>query len=182
MTRTATKKKVVKKPLSKKKHTKFAMVSEDNLAAPKRNRSGAPGKYESAVALDNAIEAYDLHCRTEVNKKGKRIQRSVPLMPNKAGLCLFLNISRETYSQYRKKFPDTIKSADHWIEESWVQRLRSNAPTGAIFYLKNAFKETYKDRHQTDLTTKGEKIETFNESQLERIAHRLLNGNAPSKA
>lgn len=181
MTRTASKK-VAKKPTANKKTKNSLILSEENIPAPKRLRSGAPGKYESAEALDIAIDAYDLHCKTELNKKGKRVQRIVPLMPNKAGLCLFLNISRETYSQYRKRFPDAIKSADHWIEESWVQRLRSNAPTGAIFYLKNAFKETYKDRHQTDLTTKGEKIEPFNESQLERIANRVLHGSAPGQA
>jgi len=33
-----------------------------------------------------------------------------------------------------------------------VQRLGGTTPTGAIFYLKNAFKDDYKDRHETDTT------------------------------
>jgi hypothetical protein len=64
-----------------------------------------------------------------------------------------LRISRDTYSEYRKKFPDTIKAANDWIENAWVQRLSTTAPTGAIFYLKNAFKEDYRDRTETDVTS-----------------------------
>lgn len=174
-----------KAPIKKKAVTKKAPVVKKNKGSEpiiRRTHPGAPGKYETSEALDHKIAEYYDYCYLTKNKKGKMVARIIPLMPNKAGLCLFLNISRETYSQYRKRFPDTIKRADHWIEEEWVQRLRSNAPTGAIFYLKNAFKEVYKDRHQTDITSKGEKIDTFNESQLERIAQRVLDGNAPSKA
>lgn len=167
-----------KVPAKKKITKKTVKVTADKVPVLKRTHSGAPAKYENSEALDEKIGAYMLHCNMVLNKKGKLVMRIIPLMPNKAGLCLFLNISRETYSQYRKRFPDTIKRADNWIEEEWIQRLRSNAPTGAIFYLKNAFKEIYKDRHQTDLTTKGEKIETFNESQLERIAQRVLDGKS----
>jgi len=80
--------------------------------------------------------------------------------PEKAGLCLYLGICRDTYSRYRKddKLTDAIKSADLKIESHWVRSLTKNNATGAIFYLKNAFKEHYKDRRETDLTSKGEKI------------------------
>ena len=80
------------------------------------------------------------------------------LLPNKAGVCVFLGISRETYSEYRKKYPYAIKRTDNLIEEAWVQRLAGNAPTGAIFYLKNAFKEHYQDRRDTDITSGGKPI------------------------
>ncbi len=83
------------------------------------------------------------------------------LPPEKAGLCIFLNISRDTYSEYRKRYPDTIKRMDTVIESWWVRRLSGNAATGAIFYLKNAFKEEYKDRHETDITSKGEQIHIY---------------------
>jgi hypothetical protein len=81
-------------------------------------------------------------------------------MPNKAGLCIWLNIHKDTYNEYKKKptFSDALKGAEMWIENAWVQRLAGNAPTGAIFYLKNAFKEDYKDRSETDITSGGEKL------------------------
>lgn len=77
-------------------------------------------------------------------------------MPNKAGLCVALGISRDTYSEYRKKFPDTIKRADQIIEDIWVQRLPQKNATGVIFYLKAAM--GWKDQQNVDITTKGEKL------------------------
>lgn len=112
----------------------------------KFKRSGRPPKYSNEEKLAETISDYFDEC-----KKDKE-------MPNKAGLCLFLGISRDTYSEYRKVFPDAIKKADSWIENAWVQRLGGNAPTGAIFYLKNAFKEHYKDKYESDITSGGEKI------------------------
>jgi hypothetical protein len=82
-------------------------------------------------------------------------------MPNKAGLCVFLNISRSTYNEYKKKYPDALKGIEDYIENAWVQRLAGTTPTGAIFYLKNAFSNDYRDRTETDLTTKGEKVQGF---------------------
>jgi len=82
-------------------------------------------------------------------------------MPNKAGLCVWTHISRDTYCEYRKKYPDTIKAIDDYIENAWVQRLATTSPTGAIFYLKNAFKEDYRDRIEQDVTSGGEKVQGF---------------------
>jgi hypothetical protein len=100
-----------------------------------------PPKYESDDEFNKAVNAYFEMC-TE-----KR------LMPNKAGFCYALKISRDTYNEYKKRFPDALKLIEAYIEEAWVQRLSTTAPTGAIFYLKNAFKEDYRDRTETDLTT-----------------------------
>lgn len=102
------------------------------------------------------------------------------VMPTKAGLCLALDITRDTYNEYKKKpdFSDTLKKAELLMENLWTQRLGGTSPTGAIFYLKNAFKEHYKDRYNTDVTTKGKQIATFDEKQLETIARRVLNGGA----
>lgn len=82
-------------------------------------------------------------------------------MPEKAGLCIWLGIHRDTYNEYKKKpgFSDVLKGAELWIERAWVQRLAGNAPTGAIFYLKNAFREEYRDRQETDITTGGDKLQ-----------------------
>ena len=112
--------------------------------------NGRPPKYKSAEEVFEAARDYFQACDAQLP----------PAMPNKAGLCLWLGISRDTYSEYRKKFPDTIKKIDDAIEDAWVQRLRSNAPTGAIFYLKNAFKNDFKDRHVTDITSGGKALPT----------------------
>jgi hypothetical protein len=57
-------------------------------------------------------------------------------MPNKAGLRVRLTISRETYSDYKKKYPDAIKAAEAVIENAWVRRLAGPNATGSIFYLR----------------------------------------------
>jgi len=71
-------------------------------------------------------------------------------MPTKAGLRLHLDISRDTYSDYRKSklMGDTIKKADSKIEEAWIQRLNKPQATGAIFYLKNAYADDYRERQE----------------------------------
>lgn len=111
---------------------------------------GRPPKYESAAQLGEQIKLYFDSC-----EKSRT-------MPNKAGLCVWLHISRDTYNEYKKKFPDILKATEHYIENAWVQRLAGNAPTGAIFYLKNAFKDDYREKQEIDHTSKGERIEGFN--------------------
>ena len=93
-----------------------------------------PPKYATEELLKDKVVAYFEKC--EEKKE----------MPNKAGLRLFLDIDKSTYSDYKKKFPNPIKRAEETIENAWVQRLGGNAPTGAIFYLKNAFFEDYRDK------------------------------------
>lgn len=116
--------------------------------ADKKHKGGRPPKYTTGQELADKLTAYFESC-----EKSRT-------MPNKAGLCIWLGITRETYNEYRKKpeLSDAIKACDAMIENSWVQRLAGNSPTGAIFYLKNAFSADYRDRHETDLTTGGEKL------------------------
>lgn len=98
-----------------------------------------PPKYATEELLQEKIIAYFEKC-----KESKEI-------PNKAGLRLFLDIDKSTYSDYKKKFPYPIKVGESLIENAWVQRLNQQAATGAIFYLKNAFSEDYRDRHETSI-------------------------------
>lgn len=132
-----------------------------------KNKGGRPPKFDSLKEMGEQVEKYFDSC-----KESKT-------MPTKAGLCLFLHISRDTYNEYKKKkeFSDALKGTELYMEDLWVQRLTSNAPTGAIFYLKNAFKEEYKDRHETDLTSKGEKINVASVNQMspEQIDEYLKN-------
>jgi len=116
----------------------------------KKNKPGKPPKYASGKDIWAKADEYFKKCD------------DTRQMPEKAGLCLFLGISRDTYSEYRKKYPDTIKAIDLYIESNWVRRLSGQAATGAIFYLKNAFKEEYKDRQETDITTQGQQITSIN--------------------
>lgn len=112
-------------------------------------KNGRPPKFESGADLAEQLLAYFDLC-----DKSK-------IMPTKAGLCLALTITRETYNQYKHKdgFSDALKGAELYMEDKWNQRLSGNSPTGAIFYLKNAFKEEYKDRHETDVTTGGQPLQ-----------------------
>ncbi|HEX9804234.1 MAG TPA: terminase small subunit [Candidatus Dojkabacteria bacterium] len=113
---------------------------------------GRPIKY-TIEELQTLIDSYFVDC-----EKDKKI-------PNKAGMRIKLDIVRDTFNEWRhnqeKGFSDAIKKAEQRIEEAWVQRLNYNAATGAIFYLKNAFKDDYKDRTETDITSGGEPIAGF---------------------
>lgn len=68
--------------------------------------------------------------------------------PNIAGICLFLNIARDTWYDYkknRKELRETIDAVENAIEMVWVDKLGSSYATGAIFYLKNFRSKHYKD-------------------------------------
>ena len=80
-------------------------------------------------------------------------------MPNVAGFCSNNRFGRNAYYDYCKKYPNTKKMFEASVEDTWVNRLSLPGATGAIFYLKNMFRELYKDRIETDITSKGEKIE-----------------------
>ena len=105
-----------------------------------------PKKYPTEESLLNKAAEYFGKCDKE------------KLMPSKAGLRVFLNIDKSTYSDYKKLYPNPIKRSEDLIEEAWVQRLNGVAATGAIFYLKNAFFEDYRDRVETDITSGGKPL------------------------
>ena len=107
-----------------------------------------PPKYKSEEELVVKIDEFFAKCVAEQS------------LPEKAGLCLHLHIVRDTWNDWRKKpqYSATIKATDLRIESAWVKRLNGQAATGAIFYLKNAFKEEYKDRVDTDITSGGKPI------------------------
>lgn len=103
--------------------------------------AGRPTKIASLEELAEKVSAYFDKCE------------ELKEMPNKAGLCNFLDIDKSTYCEYKKdghKFAYPIKRFEKITENAWVQRLGGNSPTGAIFYLKNAFWEDYKERQQVE--------------------------------
>ena len=113
---------------------------------PKKKKRGRKPKYKTSALLEERIAGYFDQCQ-----QGN-------LMPNIAGLCIFLELDRTVLWDYEKKFPNAVKGAKRAIESIWVQRLGGPNATGAIFYLKNAFHEFYKDRHETDITSNGKTI------------------------
>ena len=106
-----------------------------------RNFGGRPPKWDTPEELYSEVETFFAEC----DSSGE--------MPTKAGLAYHLHTCRDTLCEYlnnKHEFSDTIKRAYQAIEMAWSQRLVGTTPTGAIFYLKAAFK--YKDRidHTTD--------------------------------
>ena len=125
---------------------KKGKLKRDGTPSKQGEGGGRPPKYNTDVELYNAVVAYLKDC--EEKKK----------IPNKAGLMLWLDIDRPTYMAYKKKFFNAKRLAELSIESAWVNRLTETGATGAIFYLKNAFKDDYKDRTETDITSGGKVI------------------------
>lgn len=79
------------------------------------------------------------------------------------GLALALDTYRQTLINYeeRDEYLDTIKKAKQMVEHSYEIDLKKSGRTGTIFALKNF---DWKDKNETDLTTKGEAL-TWNEQK-----------------
>ena len=172
-----------------KKQDEYIKNDADDLAQPEPQRppdqreGGRRRKFETEEDYEQAIEDY---------KDKVRYFREVP---NKAGFCYFARISRDTYNEYRERYPDAHKELEEYIENAWIQRLAGTTPTGAIFYLKNAFRHDYKDRHENDVTVSpssltkediGAAIDKLPEKERDalyvQIATALTGGSAGSAA
>jgi len=67
-------------------------------------------------------------------------------LPNLAGLAVFLDVERTSfYHAFKEYYPKVVKWILDNIQDVWIQRLGSAYATGAIFYLKNAFREDFKE-------------------------------------
>lgn len=144
---------------------------------------GRPRKWEVVADLEADIEDYFKSCfmvqtrevkirngeETEIvdevvlDRDGN--ERLIQIRPfTVTGLAVHLDTTRETLLDYenkedRKEFSDTIKKAKQIIENFNEESLhRSTQVAGIIFSLKNNFKN-WVDRTETDITTKGDKIQ-----------------------
>lgn len=110
----------------------------ENVEIEVINKGGRPVKFKTVEDFQIGVIGYIENC--EVLKE----------MPNKAGLCVALKIHKDTLNEYSKKdgFSAIIKEFNTVVENRWVQRLNTGAPTGAIFFLKNAFRDDYRDKHE----------------------------------
>ena len=141
---------------------------------------GRPPLYTENEQIIPLVDAYFKACddKKEVitNDKG---QMKIILEPyTVSGLCMALNMTRETLNQYEDNevFSDTIKAAKQRIE-NWIETkalVGAINPVVSIFNLKNNF--GWKDKTETELSNKeGESFKisgnALNEEQLNaRIA------------
>lgn len=134
-----------------------------------KNKNGRPLKFKKED-IQVLFELYVEECV----KNGKIL--------TKAGWLFKLGMSRENYREYkaREGFVDTLRQIEFLIEDAWVQRLTETGSTGAIFYLKNAFKEDYKDRTETSLTFENEEAkEKADKLVKEYLGNTGTNRNQP---
>ena len=133
---------------------------------------GRKRKYQTAKQLKAAVDAYftAITYLGEINTAtGERKNIVVYLKPpSLAGLCLALDISRETWSQYGKDkaLGAVVEFARMRVEEYWTERLAGKSANGARFALANNFgwSGSWKDKQEIEHT--GESVERY----LERLA------------
>lgn len=115
-------------------------LKKDGTPSMQGEGGGKPLKIPSEDILSELVENFFKSCEEHKH------------IPNKAGLRYALRLDRTTYNEYKKRYPNTLKRAEDWMEQCWIQRLNGQSPAGAIFYLKNAFKEDYKDKQETEFS------------------------------
>ena len=103
-------------------------------------KRGAPVKYE-LEQLKKGIDEYFIYV-DYINKERKL--KNEKLKPYTiSGICVFLDICRDTWWEYSKKqdYTDTIKKAKMKVENYVEEGLLSGTtnPIGSIFNLKNNF-------------------------------------------
>ena len=108
--------------------------------------AGRPLKFETVEILQEKIDAYF--------KNEPEDQWTI------TGLAMALDTSRQTLVEYEEKdeFIDAVKKAKLKVENGYEKDLKKSGRSGTIFALKNF---DWKDKIETDHTTKGEKISGF---------------------
>lgn len=113
-----------------------------------KHAGGRPPKYKTVEQLQKKIKEYFETCDNE--------DRPYTVM----GLALALNLTRQGLREYANKgeFSDTIKEARGIVERQVEERLFSNCPTGAIFWLKNNAETPYRDKQELEHTGKDGEV------------------------
>lgn len=99
---------------------------------------GRPTKYNKPEEMQSDIDAYFSQCFAD--------EKPVTI----SGLAYALDMTTECLRNYGTKdeFSATVKKAKQRVEIALEERLAGNAPTGAIFNLKNNF--GWKDKVETE--------------------------------
>lgn len=118
---------------------------------------GRPLKFKTVEELEEKVQNYF--------NTTKREEWTI------TGLALALDTSRETLINYQNKeeYFDTIKKAKDMVEHSYEIDLKKTGRTGTIFALKNF---DWRDKMETDITTKGEKIDN-SDIDLDILAEKM---------
>lgn len=122
------------------------------------NNGGRPRHYTDPEVLAQTIDDYFEWCKgeyeesTEVDESGikKKIYSRESEPHTVTGLCLYLGFSnRGSLDDYEKlpEFSHIIKYARMRVERAYESRLHAQAPTGAIFALKNM---GWTDKHEVE--------------------------------
>lgn len=124
-----------------------------------KKKVGRPKKYTDVELMQQKIDTYFKKCDNEHEPY------------TVTGLCLALDISRETLSQYLKdsEFSDTIKKAKLRVENYLEKHLIiDSSTTGIIFNLKNNFGWTDKQQveHSGNINNPFEGLSTEELRQL----------------
>lgn len=123
------------------------------------SKAGRPKKYTEVEVLQKKIEKYFKQCDKEHEPY------------TITGLCLALDICRDTLSEYakNKEFSDTIKKAKLKVENYLEKHLIiDSSTTGIIFNLKNNFGWTDKQQleHSGNINNPFEGLSTEELRQL----------------
>lgn len=112
-------------------------MKKKKVATKAKNKVGRPRKFTEVDFMQNKIDNYFNKCKL----------KNEPYTVT--GLCIALDITRETLSQYEKTevFSDTIKKAKQKVENYLEVFLYGSNVTGVIFNLKNNF--GWKDKSET---------------------------------
>lgn len=144
----------------------------------KRNKTGAPPRYESVEQMQAKIDEYFESCRGEpffdedgrplITDKGYIVYRVEPKPPTVTGLALALGFaSRQALLNYQAKaeFNDTVTRAKSRVEEYAESRLfDKEGSNGAKFSLANNFegwREKQDVKVEGDMKNTGEMLIRF---------------------
>lgn len=117
-----------------------------------QNKRGRPKKYTEVQVMQQKINKYFADC----------VENKEPYTVT--GLCIALDLCRDTLSEYMKKeeFSDTIKKAKLKVENYLEKHLiTDSSTTGIIFNLKNNF--GWKDKQENI------NVDTSYEEYLKRV-------------
>lgn len=140
-------------------------------------KGGRPKAFNSPEELQTLLDEYFDYCdnEKEIITDSKGNMKSIQKPYTMSGICVYLDISAETWSDYSKKpeFSETIKKArkkvENYCEENTITG-RLN-PIFSIFSLKNNF--GWVDKIDVNTTTSSEQLKEDDiQSRLNEIKKR----------